>query len=106
MAPIRPFSDLHRIGVDSSSRPGSFPMPLAACPECQSDHVGHLAWSSKEATVDYTTRRICDRLPGTTSATGELPLYNATRTRERSNRAMCLAARRTGGEPAMVRTLI
>ena len=42
----------------------------------------------------------------TTDATGELLLYNPTRTRERSHRAVCLAARRTGGEPAMVRTLI
>src|SRR5260221_14737260 len=33
-------------------------------------------------------------------------LYIPTRTRERSSRAVCLAARPTGGEPATVRTFI
>src|SRR5438093_2393126 len=43
------------------------------------------------------------------SRAAELAEYFGSRpkgTRQRSNRAVCLAARRTGGEPAMVRTLI
>jgi hypothetical protein len=54
-------------------------------------------YDAQDLMIDYVATR---------DASGELPLYNATRTRERSNRAMCLAARRTGGEPAMVGTLI